>query len=232
MKNRYKISEEFIKNWDLKNKSKKILDAGAGEQRIKKFIKNNDYISQDFGEYKVNKDSVPFDFKGTWNRQWDSNRCDILSDITKIPLNDDSIDLVINLEVLEHLPEPVKAFHEFNRILKPGGTVLLTCPNFCTPHQNPFFFYSGFSKEFFLNLIPSQTNLEVTEYKEEGDIISAHINELNALKMGIDSFFIRLIYKLINKVYLKSIRILLFISKSPIPKSGSGFLVIYRKTIF
>ena len=53
MKNRYKISEEYIKNWDLKNKSKRILDAGAGEQRIKKFIKNNDYISQDFGEYKV-----------------------------------------------------------------------------------------------------------------------------------------------------------------------------------
>ena len=51
MKNRYKISEEYIKNWDLKNKSKRILDAGAGEQRIKKFIKNNDYISQDFGEY-------------------------------------------------------------------------------------------------------------------------------------------------------------------------------------
>ena len=64
-------------------------------------------------------------------------------------MDDDSIDLVINLEVLEHLPEPVKAFHEFNRILKPGGIVLITCPNYCTPHQNPFFFYSGFSKEFF-----------------------------------------------------------------------------------
>ena len=31
MKNRYKISEEYIINWDLENKSKKILDAGAGE---------------------------------------------------------------------------------------------------------------------------------------------------------------------------------------------------------
>ena len=228
MKNRYSYSKNYIQDWDSQNKSKKILDAGAGEQRIKKLIQNNIYISQDFGK-DIN--SSISNHMGTWSKKWDSKKCDIICDILNIPLDNESIDLLLNLEVLEHLPEPVKAFKEFNRILKIGGKLLITCPNFCVPHQTPFFFYSGFSKHFFCDYIPSITNLKVMQYKEDWDFISAHFRPMMLLNIGIKNLFIRNLYKLISKIYVKSIRILLLITKSPIPEVGSGFFVVYEKLI-
>ena len=101
---------------------------------------------------------MPFDFKGTWDKKWDFKGCDIICEITKIPWENGSIVFIINLKVLEHLLGPINAFKEFNRILKNGGKLLITCPNNCTPHQKPFFFYSRFSKEFFCDCIQaSQT---------------------------------------------------------------------------
>jgi SAM-dependent methyltransferase len=45
-----------------------------------------------------------------------------------IPLPSSSIDIVVNLHVLEHLPRPEFAVREFERILRPGGLLLLGFP--------------------------------------------------------------------------------------------------------
>jgi len=39
-------------------------------------------------------------------------------------------DLVVSLEVLEHLPIPLDHLHELCRVTRPGGLLLLTTPNF------------------------------------------------------------------------------------------------------
>ena len=43
---------------------------------------------------------------------------------------DASFDLVVSLEVLEHLPAPGAHLREIARVLRPGGLLLLTTPNF------------------------------------------------------------------------------------------------------
>lgn len=48
--------------------------------------------------------------------------------ITHLPFADDSIDLVIASEVVEHLPNPELAFSEIARVLAPGGYLALTVP--------------------------------------------------------------------------------------------------------
>jgi SAM-dependent methyltransferase len=45
-----------------------------------------------------------------------------------IPLPDSSVDILVNLHVLEHLPRPKFAIAEFARILRPGGLLLLGFP--------------------------------------------------------------------------------------------------------
>jgi SAM-dependent methyltransferase len=49
-------------------------------------------------------------------------------DITDIPLDADSIDLVICSHVLEHIEDDAKAMRELRRVTCPGGTALIMCP--------------------------------------------------------------------------------------------------------
>jgi len=57
----------------------------------------------------------------------------IFADLTRIPLADSSVDVIVSQFVLEHLAEPSKAFEEFNRILKPGGRFIFITPNIYHP---------------------------------------------------------------------------------------------------
>lgn len=50
-------------------------------------------------------------------------------DVYKIPFETNSIDLVLLIEVIEHLDCPTKALGEIYRVLKPDGVLLLTTPN-------------------------------------------------------------------------------------------------------
>ncbi len=46
-----------------------------------------------------------------------------------IPMEDSSSDYLICQEGLEHIPDKVRLFREFNRVLKKGGTLIITAPN-------------------------------------------------------------------------------------------------------
>ena len=46
------------------------------------------------------------------------------TDAEHLPFEDESFDLVLGHAVLHHLPEPDRAFAEFMRVLRPGGTAL------------------------------------------------------------------------------------------------------------
>ncbi|HEY5109803.1 MAG TPA: methyltransferase domain-containing protein [Acidimicrobiales bacterium] len=61
---------------------------------------------------------------------------DFSSDATQLPLADDSVDMLITLEMLEHVPDPPAVVRELARVLKPGGTVLLSVPSAVPRHDN------------------------------------------------------------------------------------------------
>jgi SAM-dependent methyltransferase len=51
-------------------------------------------------------------------------------DIQSIAHLEATFDIVISCETVEHVPNPAKAIHELARILKPGGKLFLTTPNY------------------------------------------------------------------------------------------------------
>lgn len=53
---------------------------------------------------------------------------DIFAWADKIPLPDASQDFVLNSHVIEHLPDPIGALHEWHRLLRPSGIVFLVVP--------------------------------------------------------------------------------------------------------
>jgi len=51
-------------------------------------------------------------------------------DIQNIAIADASFDFIFSCETIEHVPDPARAVRELARVLKPGGTVFLTTPNY------------------------------------------------------------------------------------------------------
>lgn len=50
-------------------------------------------------------------------------------DLADIPVEARTVDLVFSRSVFEHLPEPLTVYRELNRVLKPGGEVIVLTPN-------------------------------------------------------------------------------------------------------
>ena len=122
-------------------KNSRILDAGAGTQRYRKYCKHLEYVSQDFGEYDGKGDGAALQ-----TGEFDYGNLDIISDITSIPEPNSSFHAIMCIEVLEHLPDPAQAIKEFSRLLKPNGNLIITAPFCSLTHFAPYHFSSGFNK--------------------------------------------------------------------------------------
>ena len=60
---------------------------------------------------------------------------DFAADAGRLPILDGSIDFLISLELLEHVPEPAVVLREMARVLKPGGTVVISVPSAVPRHD-------------------------------------------------------------------------------------------------
>ncbi len=51
------------------------------------------------------------------------------ADVAELPFEDDSFDLVVSFETLEHVPDAARAIAEFRRVLADGGLLIASTPN-------------------------------------------------------------------------------------------------------
>jgi SAM-dependent methyltransferase len=75
-----------------------ILNIGSGSKRIASNVKNLDII--------------------------EGQNVDYVGSAEEIPIDNNSVDLIITQEAFEHIQDPKKAILECNRILKKGGDLL------------------------------------------------------------------------------------------------------------
>jgi ubiquinone/menaquinone biosynthesis C-methylase UbiE len=54
----------------------------------------------------------------------------VQADAQKMPFDDNSFDMVVSCETIEHVPDPRAAVREMYRVCKPGGMLYLTTPNY------------------------------------------------------------------------------------------------------
>jgi len=66
-----------------------------------------------------------------------SPHADVHGEIEAIPVEDASFDVVLCLQVLEHVPDPAAAVRELRRVVRPGGRVLATTHGIYPFHPNP-----------------------------------------------------------------------------------------------
>lgn len=160
----------------------RILDAGAGELKYKRFCKHLDYVSQDFGQYDGVGDST-----GLQEGGWDQSRLDIVSDITTIPEANSSFDAIMCVEVLEHLPDPNLAIQEFSRLLRTGGALIITAPFCSLTHFAPFHFFSGLNSYFYEKHLHNNS-FEILEITPNGNFFEFLAQELRRLPSVADKY--------------------------------------------
>ena len=115
-----RFQEKLLKLLENENKNTSILDAGCGEGFIADYIYNNTKIKNITG-IDINKDSL--DFASSINKKIKYKK----DDIYKLSFKDKQFDIVMTLEVLEHLDNPKKALKEIIRVAK--KKLIISVPN-------------------------------------------------------------------------------------------------------
>jgi SAM-dependent methyltransferase len=74
-----------------------------------------------------------------------------------LPLPSSTIDLILSHEVIEHVQDDRAAICEMMRVLKPGGRIVLFCPNRGYPFETHGIYWKGkyyFGNKLFVNYLP------------------------------------------------------------------------------
>jgi ubiquinone/menaquinone biosynthesis C-methylase UbiE len=166
---------------------KKILDAGCGRQPYQKFCNHLEYFAQDFALYE--KDKLHSFAEGS--TKFEYGRLDYIGNIWNIAEKDNTFDIILCTEVLEHIPYPEKTLIEFYRLLKPGGQLLLTFPSNCLRHMDLYYFSSGYSDRYIEYFLP-EIGFKIKYLKANGDYYKWIMVEIyrTITKNGVFSFFL------------------------------------------
>ncbi len=120
--NHKEISEFAFKCVNVKNDAK-ILDIGCGGGvNIEKFLKltSNNVDGLDYSEVSVNA-SIKQNKNAVNN-----GRCKIIqADVSAMPIDDESYDLVSAFETIYFWPDIQETFKEVSRIIKPNGQFMI-----------------------------------------------------------------------------------------------------------
>jgi SAM-dependent methyltransferase len=113
----------------------RVIDVGAGSGQYRDLFAHCEYLTHDFAQEPSTIGLyTPLDY---------------ISDIAAIPVANASFDVVLCTEVLEHVPEPIKAVNEMGRILRSGGRLYLSAPLGSWLHQEPYHYYGGYTPHWY-----------------------------------------------------------------------------------
>lgn len=114
---RHNLVQTFLREKYGHRSDLRILDIGCGTGAMsKKLTEHGSVVSADFSP-------LALDFS---RRRGITELC--AADAMRLPFRDRSFDVIVALDILEHLSDDQAALSEFQRVLKPGGRVIATVP--------------------------------------------------------------------------------------------------------
>lgn len=147
----WQINDFIIKISKKYNNPKyKILDIGSGYNIYKKYFDKAEFKTLDIKQNKY-------------------KNIDLVCDVNKkIPIKNNSYDVIISTQVLEHLKNPHIFFAKTNKILKKNGKLFLTTNYIYEPHLEPFDYFR-FTK-FGLKMLAQENGFKVIKIKSQGGL--------------------------------------------------------------
>jgi len=142
-----------------------VLDIGGWDFFLtakKKKLNYRTWTTLDNSDKKINIKDRQFKF--------------IHGDGCNVPFGDNKFDTVLNIQVLEHVFEPMKMIHEIKRVMKLNGKGIILIPQTSTLHMAPYHYYN-FTKYWIIEAT-KQVNLEIIEIKPLGGFWSSIASRL------------------------------------------------------
>jgi SAM-dependent methyltransferase len=139
---RYQVDREADTPWhrlvlahldpDRDLKGKRVIEIACGRggfaARLMRMTSPPPWlVAADFSASAVRKGKSFADSIDLRDIRWE------VADARSLGHPDGSFDTVVSCETIEHLPNPRAALSEFSRVLRPGGRLLLTTPNYLGP---------------------------------------------------------------------------------------------------
>jgi len=130
----------------------RVLDIGCADQFISKYLPaNSEYLGLDYYQTAID---------------WYNTRPNVFGDAQRLPFADETMDSVLLLDVLEHIPDPNLCMTEISRVLKKKGILILQVPFVYPIHDAPLDFQRWTS--FGLHKLAEMHGFSVKEEKTLG----------------------------------------------------------------
>lgn len=183
-----------------------LLDVGCGSKPYRSLLDVTEYVGLDI-------DSEASRRRGVADYYYDGNI---------FPFASSSFDVALCNQVLEHVFNPSHFLLEINRVIKPGGRILLTVPFVWDEHEQPFDYarYSSFG----LQALLEKSGFKILQHKKLGADASVLFQLANAylFKATFDwPIFFRLFFM---GTVMATINILGLIAKKVLPKNPDLYL--------
>jgi len=174
----------FLKRWPwLFNFLKKAIGSGHSpggryhqKERIKKLfgdsVHNKVILSLGSGATRIHPEIINVDIRAF-------KEVDLVADVTDMPLQDKTVDGIVCDSLLEHVANAPKFLREMARILKPGGTLILSIPFMLPYHSSPNDFFRWTEEG--IRHVLKENNFRV----EEVGIIGGPMGALQGMLMHI-----------------------------------------------
>ena len=109
--------------------NKTILEVGCGANPFSVWLASQGFgpkeiIAADFSPAAIEMAQKAADSNSVSNIRWHNE------DIQDLSFRNEHFDIVFSFETIEHVPKPYTAIKEIYRVLKPGGSLMLTTPNY------------------------------------------------------------------------------------------------------
>ena len=153
----------------------RLLDVGCGTKPYQELFVVDTYIGLDIDNEATRKRGV----------------ADFLYEGKHFPFDDGEFDAILCNQVLEHVFNPDEFLHEINRVLKPGGKLLLTVPFVWDEHEQPYDYarYSSFG----LRALLKNKEFKIVEHQKIGSYVTTIFQLINAYlyktTIGLPKFF-------------------------------------------
>lgn len=106
-----------------------------------------------------------------------------VGDVHNMPMVSDAVyETVLCLEVLEHLADPPRALKEIHRILKPGGTLILSVPHLSRLHEQPhdYFRFTHYG----ISALLARSGFECVVIEKRGGLFSFLGHQVATILLG------------------------------------------------